>query len=94
MNDTLIIFAISTVAGLIQAVFWRWVANLSDAQKANLGEINSLKNDMSSLKQEIYRDYPNRTELSKFEDRIMKSLNEIKSEVAKLNDKLDKKADK
>lgn len=94
MNDTLIIFAISTVAGLIQAVFWRWVANLSDAQKANLGEINSLKNDMSSLKQEIYRDYPNRTELSKFEDRIMKSLNEIKAEVAKLNDKLDKKADK
>lgn len=93
-SNPLVILVISTVLGLIQAVFWRWVANLSDAQKANLTEINAIKDKVTALQAEIYRDYTSKTDAHKDSERIMQTLNDIKAQLEKVNDKLDKKADK
>ncbi|STZ07201.1 Uncharacterised protein [Moraxella caprae] len=94
MTNSLIILAISTVLGLVQAVFWRWVSNLSDSQKSNTEQINAVKDQITKLQSEIYRDYPSKADVHKDSERIMQSLQEIKTELGKVNDKLDKKADK
>lgn len=94
LSNPLVILIISTVLGLIQAVFWRWVANLSDAQKANLTEINGIKDKVTALQAEIYRDYTSKTDAHKDSDRIMQTLSEIKTQLERVNDKLDKKVDK
>lgn len=94
MTNTLIMFGVSTIAALIQAIFWRWVSNLSDAQKATNRQINAIKDKVNDLQAEIYRDYPSKKDVHKDSERIMQSLSDIKHQLEKVNDKLDKKVDK
>lgn len=94
MTTSLIVLAISTVIGLVQAIFWRWVAGISDNQKSNTEQIADVKNQVSQLQAEIYRDYPTKVDMHKDNDKIMQSLSKIEHQLEKVNDKLDKKADK
>lgn len=94
MNDTYIVLSVSIVATIIQAIFWRWVATLSSSQDDNRVQLNQLKAEIAELKAEIYRDYTSKKDMHKDYDRIMQSLQEIKNDIEKIGDKLDKKADK
>ena len=94
VTNTLIMFGISTIAALIQAVFWRWVSNLSDAQQNTHRQISIIKDKVNDLQAEIYRDYPSKADVHRDSERIMQSLSDIKTQLEKVNDKLDKKVDK
>lgn len=94
MSDTYIVLTISIVATIVQAIFWRWVAMLSSSQDENRRQLNQLKSDIAELRSEMYKNYQSKADSHKDNDRIMQSLQEIKTELGKVNDKLDKKADK
>lgn len=94
MNDTYIVLTISIVATIVQAIFWRWVSSIGDSSKDNSKKLEAFGEQLSTLRAEIYRDYQSKTDSHKDNDRIMQSLHEIKTELNKVNDKLDKKADK
>lgn len=94
MNDTYIVLAVSIVATIIQAIFWRWVAILSSSQDDNRVQINQLKAELAELRAEIYRDYPSKNDMHKDYDRIMQSLQKIENDIEKIGDKLDTKVDK
>lgn len=94
MVNSLIVLGVSTTIGLVQAVFWRWVSGISDAQKSNTQDIAKLRVEVSELKAEIYLNYPTKSDMHKDNDKIMQSLTKIEHQLEKVNDKLDKKADK
>lgn len=94
MSDTYIVLIISTVLGLVQAGFWKWVQNISDERKADRAKIDRLDEDLNELRSEMYKNYQSKVDSHKDNDRIMQSLQEIKTELSKVNDKLDKKVDK
>lgn len=94
MSDTYIVLIISTVLGLVQAGFWKWVQNISDERKADRTKIDRLDEDLNELRSEMYKNYQSKVDSHKDNDRIMQSLQEIKTELGKVNDKLDKKVDK
>lgn len=94
MTTSLIVFAVSFVIGIVQTAFWRWFSNVSDTQKAVQKDIADIKKELAEFKAELYRDYPNKTDVHKDNDRIMQSLAKIESTIEKINEKLDKKADK
>lgn len=94
MSDTYIVLTISIVATIVQAIFWRWVSSIGDSNKENTKKLESFGVELADLRAEMYRDYPTKADSHKDSERIMQSLQEIKTELGKVNDKLDKKADK
>lgn len=94
MTDTLIMFALGTIVTLVSTVFWRWVSSISKVQDSNTAQIQAVAADVAALKAEVYRDYQSKTESHRDNSQILDMLREIKENVSKLNDKLDKKADK
>ncbi|HBD03510.1 hypothetical protein [Psychrobacter pacificensis] len=94
MTDTLIMFALATVVTLVSTVFWRWVSSISQVQEKNGNQIDTVAADVAALKAEVYRDYQSKNESRHDNEQILEMLREIKTNVSKLNDKLDKKADK
>lgn len=94
MSDTYLVLTISIVAGIIQAIFWRWVATLSSSQDENRLQISTLKSEVSDLRAEMYRNYQSKSDAHIDNQRILDSLSDLKGDVKKLGHKLDKKADK
>lgn len=94
MSDTYIVLTISIVAGIIQAIFWRWVATLSSSQDENRLQISTLKSEVSDLRAEMYRNYQSKSDAHIDNQRILDSLSDLKADVKELGHKLDKKADK
>ena len=94
MTDTLIMFALATVVTLVSTVFWRWVSSISHTQDKNGTQIDTVAADVAALKAEVYRDYQSKNESRHDNEQILEMLREIKTNVSKLNDKLDRKADK
>lgn len=94
MGDAMIMFAISSVFTVVTAIFWRWVTALSSARDKDSAKIDSLVNEVSSLKAEVYRDYQSKSESHRDNAQIIDMLREIKQDVTRLGDKMDKKADK
>lgn len=94
MTDTLIMFALATVVTLVSTVFWRWVSSISQTQDKNGTQIDTVAADVAALKAEVYRDYQSKNESRHDNEQILEMLREIKTNVSKLNDKLDRKADK
>ena len=94
MNDTLIMFGLTTVVTLVFTVFWRWVSSIGQIQEKNGNQIDTVAADVAALKAEVYRDYQSKNESRHDNEQILEMLREIKTNVSKLNDKLDKKADK
>ena len=94
MSDALLMLVISTVIGIVQAIFWRWVSTLSDARKEDGKKIEYLQNQVTALKVEIYRDYQSKSDAHRDNEQIMEMLRGLKADLEKLSDKLDKKADK
>lgn len=94
MTDTLIMFIISSVFTVVSAVFWRWVANISTARREDLAKIEALNTELSDLKSEVYRNYQSKSESHRDNGQILDMLREIKTDVTRLGDKMDKKADK
>ena len=94
MTDTLIMFGLATVVTLVSTVFWRWVSSISQVQEKNGNQIDTVAADVAALKAEVYRDYQSKNESRHDNEQILEMLREIKTNVSKLNDKLDKKADK
>lgn len=94
MTNTLIMFGISTVAALIQAIFWRWVSMISDARKEDGKKIESLSREVVELRAEVYKKYQTKEDSHRDSQKILDALKDIKTDVGKLSDKLDKKADK
>lgn len=94
MSDTYLVLTISIVAGIIQAIFWRWVATLSSSQDENRLQISTLKSEVSDLRAEMYRNYQSKSDAHIDNQRILDSLSDLKADVKELGHKLDKKADK
>jgi hypothetical protein len=94
MNDAMIMFIISSVFTVVSAVFWRWVANISTARREDLAKIEALNTELSDLKSEVYRNYQSKNESHRDNGQILDMLREIKNDVTRLGDKMDKKADK
>ena len=94
MMDTLIMFALGTVVTLVSTVFWRWVSSISKVQEQNTTQITAVAADVAELKAEVYRDYQSKSESRHDNTQILDMLREIKNDVTRLGDKMDKKADK
>lgn len=94
MMDTLIMFALATGVTLISTVFWRWVSSISQIQDKNGSQIDDVAADVAALKAEVYRDYQSKSESRHDNTQILDMLREIKNDVTRLGDKMDKKADK
>ena len=94
MTDTLIMFALATVVTLVSTVFWRWVSSISQIQDKNGSQIDDVAADVAALKAEVYRDYQSKSESRHDNTQILAMLREIKTDVTRLGDKMDKKADK
>ena len=94
MTDTLIMFALATVVTLVSTVFWRWVSSISQVQEKNGNQIDTVAADVAALKAEVYRDYQSKSESHRDSEQILGMLREIKTDVVRLGDKMDKKADK
>lgn len=94
MMDTLIMFALATVVTLVSTVFWRWVSSISKVQDSNTAQISDVAADVAALKSEMYRDYQSKSESRHDNTQILDMLREIKTDVTRLGDKMDKKADK
>lgn len=94
MTDTLIMFALATIVTLISTVFWRWVSSISQTQDRNSSYIDEVAADVANLKAEVYRDYQSKSESHRDNAQIIDMLREIKNDVTRLGDKMDKKADK
>lgn len=94
MTDTLIMFGLATVVTLVSTVFWRWVSSISQVQEKNGSQIDTVAADVAALKAEVYRDYQSKSESHRDNAQIIDMLREIKTDVTRLGDKMDKKADK
>lgn len=94
MSDTYLVLTISIVAGIIQAIFWRWVATLSSSQDENRQQLNNIKTEIGELRAEMYRNYQSKSDAHIDNQRILESLSDLKADVKELGHKLDKKADK
>ena len=94
MNETLIMFGLATVVTLVSTVFWRWVSSISQIQDKNSAQIDDVATVVSALKAEVYRDYQSKNESRHDNTQILDMLREIKNDVTRLGDKMDKKADK
>ncbi len=94
MTDPMLILTVGTVATVVQAIFWRWVSSISEANKAQAKKIENLHREIVALRNEIYKDYSTKTDFYNDRENIMQSLARIESNIDKINDKLDKKADK
>lgn len=94
MNETLIMFGLATVVTLVSTVFWRWVSSISQVQDKNSVQIDDVAADVAALKAEVYRDYQSKNESRHDNTQILDMLREIKNDVTRLGDKMDKKADK
>ena len=94
MTDTLIMFALATVVTLVSTVFWRWVSSISQIQDKNGSQIDDVAADVAALKAEVYRDYQSKSESRHDNTQVLDMLREIKIDVTRLGDKMDKKADK
>lgn len=94
MNDPFVMLAVSTVIGIIQAIFWRWVSAISDYQSTLTKKIEAVQKDMVDFKTLVFQDYQSKADAHTDSERIMKSLERIEQDVSKISDKLDKKADK
>ena len=94
MTDTLIMFALATAVTLVSTVFWRWVSSISQIQDKNGSQIDDVAADVAALKAEVYRDYQSKSESRHDNVQILDMLREIKTDVTRLGDKMDKKADK
>lgn len=94
MNETLIMFGLATVVTLVSTVFWRWVSSISQIQDKNSAQIDDVAAVVAALKAEVYRDYQSKSESRHDNTQILDMLREIKTDVTRLGDKMDKKADK
>lgn len=94
MNDAMIMFALATVVTLISTVFWRWVSSISQVQDKYRLQIAAINADISALKAELYRDYQSKNESHRNNAQVLEMLREIKADVTRLGDKMDRKADK
>lgn len=94
MSDALIMFAISSVFTVVTAIFWRWVTAISSARDKDSAKIDELSSEVANLKAEVYRDYQSKDESRHDNAQILEMLREIKNNVTRLGDKMDKKADK
>lgn len=94
MTDNLIMFGLATIVTLVTTVFWRWVSSISQIQDKNGNQIEDVAADVASLKAEVYRDYQSKSESHRDNEQIIDMLKEIKNNVTRLGDKMDKKADK
>lgn len=90
----MIMFAISSVFTVVTAIFWRWVTALSSARDKDGQKIDALTAEVASLKAEVYRDYQSKSESHRDNAQIIDMLKEIQSNVTRLGDKIDQKADK
>ncbi len=94
MNDAMIMFALATVVTLITTVFWRWVSSISQVQDKYREQIEAIRNDIAELRTIIHRDFQSKNESHRDNAQILEMLREIKADVTRLGEKMDRKADK
>lgn len=94
MTDNMIMLALGTVITFLTAVFWRWVSSIKNNSDKNTTQVEAVVSDVAALKAEVYRDYQSKNESRHDNGQILDMLREIKTDVVRLGDKMDKKADK
>lgn len=94
MSDAIVMFGLSSVCGLITAIFWRWVSAISKTQDTDRQERDLLHKQLVELRAEMYREYQSKADAQLDNKKIIDMLREIKTNVNRLSDKLDRKADK
>lgn len=89
MSDTYIVLTISIVATIVQACFWRWVANLSSSQDKNSSQLDELKAQINELRAEIYRNYQSKSDAHLDSQRILERVSDLRVDVKELGHKLE-----
>lgn len=92
--DAMGMLVITTVATIVQAIFWRWVSSVSDSSKDNAQRLDDAKEELARFKLEVASDYQKKSDAHIDNERIMKGLDDIKTDVKELSHKLDRKMDK
>ncbi len=87
MDKTIALFIFGAIITFISSVFWFWVKGIKQY-------INKIQDELNELKSEIYKDFQTKDDAQQNFHQIMKSLDGIKADIHRLNDKLDRKADK
>lgn len=92
--DAIVLLILSTVIGLISTAFWRWVAQISEAAKDNSAKLELARNEMAQFRLDVANDYQKKADAHLDNERIIKGLDDIKTDVKELSHKLDRKMDK
>ncbi len=87
VDKTVVMFGMGVIFSLLQGAFWYWVKGIKQ-------DSDKIRKELSDLKSEIYKDFQTKDDAQKNFERIMSSLEGIKADIHRLNDKLDRKADK
>ncbi len=94
MDKTVILFVIGTVITLLSSIFWFWVHSIQKKQDEERQRNLEIGKNLQKFKDEVYQNYQTKNEAKDNFQQIMKSLDDIKTDVHQINDKLDRKADK
>lgn len=84
----------NTILGLVIAAFWHWVRGIDKKQDEDKARMDRIDERMSKEFAEVRKDYQRRDDAQQQSGLIIEMLKDIKNQVEKLGDKLDKKADK
>ncbi len=94
MDKTVILFVIGTVITLLSSIFWFWVHSIQKKQDEERQRNFETGKKLQEFQQEVYQKYQTKDEAKDNFEQIMSSLRDIKADVHRISDKLDRKADK
>ncbi len=94
MDKTVILFVIGTVITLLSSIFWFWVHSIQKKQDEERQRNFEIGRKLQDFKDEVYQNYQTKDEAKDNFEQIMSSLRDIKADVHRISDKLDRKADK
>ncbi len=94
MDKTVILFVISTVIALLSSIFWFWVHSIQKKQDEERQRNFEIGKKLQDFKDDVYQNYQTKDEAKDNFEQIMSSLRDIKADVHRISDKLDRKADK
>ncbi len=94
MDKTVILFVIGTVITLLSSIFWFWVHSIQKKQDEERQRNFEIGRKLQDFKDDVYQNYQTKDEAKDNFEQIMSSLRDIKADVHRISDKLDRKADK
>lgn len=91
MNEQMIYGAILS---MISAIFWYWVRGIDARQNETKQLLTRLEERLHEEVRMVSKEYQRREDAHRDQQQLMLIMQEVKSQLNKINDKLDRKADK